>query len=402
MLSLEHPEIMNFLAGAGPGLWPMRSGKLGFTIAVKGSSDLAFAAKHKEFLKFHFYHLDVGGESAVGVITAIYDQSDAPIVIQTVCMDSVMRDSMLEMAHSDTLGIYFFDFHNSELFGGRWRLTHSAEAIQLLHTSLPDIEPAKRLEFYVAHKQKFSDPDNDGFVIEATLVEGTRPENLSIIHVTEENVLSLRGEGLGIYQSQLGISENPGKFQEAQIARLLARIYPAENVIVNAEISKGREFCDVLALGNHEAIAIQAKSTIQDERRFDEGADKRSARLNKHFQKALSQAQGADRAFYQLRKDISFENTKLKITPETKLLIHVIVLYDKLPTLLEEWSAEVSKFASDTTPVVVLDMPELTNMLSIYKTRESFLSALMAIVDNFENQKRIGDYEFGKDRIACF
>jgi len=315
-------------------------------------------------------------------------------------MDSIMQNTMLEVACKDVLPLYFFDFHNSELFGGLWNLTKSTEAVELLRGPAPNIKPEKRVDFYVALKQRFSEPKDDGYVIEATLAEQNRPENISVIHVTEENVLSRRGEGYGIYHSKLGSDENPGQFQEAQIARLLARIYPPAQVVVNPEIEKGHEFCDVLAIGKHEALAIQAKSTIQDVRRFDEDREKRESRLTKHFYKALSQARGVERAFYKLRREVSFANNKLALTPETKLLIHVIVMYDKPSNLMDEWSAELAKFASETTPAVVLDMPEFTNMLSVYRSRESLLSALVTIADSFESQKRIGDYEFGKDKIA--
>jgi hypothetical protein len=402
MLSLEHPEIMTFLAEAGSGLWPLRSPKLGLAIAVKGDADLAFAAKHKKAFKFHFYRLQVDGESAVGVITAVYDLANAPITIQTVCMDSIMQDTMLEVVSKNVLFLYFFDFHNSELFGGQWGLTKSAEVISLLQGPPAAISAAKRLDFYIALKEQFLRPQNDGYVIEATLVEESRPENVSVVHVTQENVLSRGGEGFGIYHSKLGADKNPGRFQEAHVARLLARIYSPNCVVVNPETKKGQEFCDVLAIGKYEAIVVQAKSTIQDVRRFDESPDKRGSRLTKHFYHALSQARGAERAFYKLRKDVRFADTKLALTPETKLLIHLIVLYDKPPTLLAEWSMELAKFASDTTPVVVLDMTELTSMLSIYKSRDAFLSAIMTLVESFESQKRIGNYEFSKDRIASF
>jgi hypothetical protein len=401
MLSLEHPEIMSFLAEAGSGLWPLRSPKLGLAIAVKGGAELAFAAKHKKAFKFHFYRLQVGNKAAVGVITAVYDFADAPITIQTVCMDSVMQSTMLEVASSEMLPFYFFDFHNSELFGGRWQLKKSAEAIELLRSITPNVAPSERLDFYVALKQQFLEPGNDGLVIEATLAEQNRPENIAIIHVTEEDVLSRRGEGYGIYQSKLGIDKNPGEFQEAEIARLLARIYPPGQVVVNPEIRKGQEFCDVLAIGPHEAIAIQAKSTIQDVRRFEESREKRERRLTKHFYDALSQARGAERAFYKLKRRVSFVNTDLPITPETKLLIHVIILYNKPSNLLDEWSTEFAKFTNELTPAAVLELSEFTNMISVYKSRESFLSALITIADSFLSQKRIRSYEFGKEKIAC-
>jgi hypothetical protein len=401
MLSLKHPEIMQFLATAGPGLWPMRlrSGEL--VLAIKGDADLAFAAKHKRVFKFHFYGLEVGNERAVGLMTAFYDQSSAPVVIQTVCADLVMRDVVMEIANMETLGAYFFDVHNSELFGGTWRLSKQHDVSPLFQRCASDLAPENRLEFYVALAQRFSNPNDDGLVIEASLIAANQPDDISIIHLTEEvGVRSSRSEGHGIYQSHLGVTPDPGRFHEAEIARLLARIYPATSVVVNAEIAKGKEFCDVLAIGNLEAVAVQAKSTIQDVRRFDEEATRRDSRTDKHFRKALAQAKGAERAFYELKRNVTFGNESLGLTPRTNLLVHLIVLHDKPPNLLEGWSAELLGFASATTPVVVLDTSEFVNLLNLNKDRDSFVAALLTLADAFVQQKRVGNYTFGKGRVA--
>ncbi len=378
----------------------MRAGEEGLVLAVKGSTDIAFAAKHRREFKFHFYRLEIGCECAVGVITAIYDRKDAPVVIQTVCIDNVMRQTLAEVAAKERMGIYFFDLHNSELAGGKWSLTANDEVIQLIRSCNSDIEPNKALEFYVALKQRFSDPRDDGLVIEATLVEESGPQNLSVIHVTEEAIQSRRGEGYGIYQSTLLGDGSPGSIHEAEIARLLAKIYPLSDIVVNPEISSGKEFCDVLALGKYEAVAIHAKSAMRDEKRFDEDPKRRDSRVDKHFRKAVAQAKGAERAFYSLKKVIKFENQSLALTPQTKLLIHVIVIYDKPPGLLPNWSSELATVATELTPAVVLDMTEFVNLLNYNKDRELFVSALMTLAEDFLRRKKIGEYTFGRGRVA--
>jgi hypothetical protein len=400
MLSLDYPEIMTFLSTAGPGLWPIRTEDDELALAVKGSSDLAFAVKHRRSLKFHFYRLEVGSACTIGIITAIYDRQNAPIAIQTVCVNDLMRRTMAEVAAKQSIGIYFFDSHNSELAGGTWKLETRADLRELFQTCNSEVPMESRVEFYVALKQRFSNPNDDGLVIEATLFEENRPENLSVIHVTQEAIRSRRGEGYGIYQSTLSEDKSPGAAHEAEIARLLAKVYPMANIVVGPEISKGKEFCDVLAIGNHEATAVHAKSAVRDEKRFDEDIKRRDARIDKHFRKAIAQARGAERAFYTLKRTITFEGERLALTPETKLLIHVIVLHDKPPNLFENWSAELAQFASELTPVVVLDMAEMVNLLNCSKDREFFVAALMTLAKAFQRRKLIGEYTFGRDRVA--
>jgi hypothetical protein len=400
VLSLRHPEIMQFLSTAGPGLWPIRLEGKELALTIKSSVDLAFAAKHRGAFKFHFYDVQVGSEKAVGVITAFYDRSNAPLVIQTVCSDAVMRNTMIELVQCETLNVYFFDAHDSEVFGGEWRLSKQNGIMGLFETCKSDLKKEVMLDFYVALKQRFSNPNDDGLVINAALIATTLPNNLSVIHVTEEAVRSARGEGHGIYASSLDSIDRPGDSHEAEIARLMAKIYPPEKVVVGPEIEKGKEFCDVLAIGKYEAIAIQAKSTVRDVRRFDEPEAKRDGRLDKHFRKAVAQAKGADRAFYKLRKEVKFRDGTLGLTPLSKLLVHVIVVHEKAPSLLEDWSREIVGFASETTPVVVLDTAEFVNLLSTNKDRDSFLGAIMALADIFEREKKIGAYDFRKGRIA--
>jgi hypothetical protein len=378
----------------------VRTPEDGLALAVKGSSDLAFAAKHKRSLKFHLYPLESKGACAVGIITAVYDRTNAPIVIQTVCIDEVMRQIICEIAERETIGIYFFDLHNSELAGGRWGLVRTSDVSDMFQTCNSNLKREEALEFYVALKARFSDPKDDGLVIEATLIEESTPQDVSVLHVTNDSIRSRRGEGHGIYQSNILGDMAPGEAHEAQIARLLTRVYPHSDIVVNPEISKGKEFCDVLAVGRVEAVAIHAKSTIQDAKRFDEDLARRVARLDKHFRKAIAQAKGAERAFYSLRKNVTFENESLPLTPETKLLIHVIVLYDKSPNLLTEWSRLLAQFASELTPVVVFDMAEFVNLLNLNRDRDLFVNALMTLAEDFQRRKTIGEYTFSKGRVA--
>lgn len=399
MLSLHHPEIVNYLSDAGPGLWPVRTDD-GLTLAIKGSADLAFAAKHKKALKFHFYRLEAFGQSAVGIITAIYDRNDAPAIIQTICTDEVMRQVVAEMIQLETIGIHFFDLHSSELAGGKWRLSSGSDALKLIEACSVDVEAHQVLEFYVALRNRFSDPTDDGIVVDATLFEESLPSDVTVIHIVEDSFRSRKPEGTGLYQSNLLGDIAPGDANEAEIARLLTRVYAPARIIVNPEIAKGKEFCDVLAIGSVEAIAVHAKSAVREARRFNEEASRRDSRLDKHFQKALAQAKGAERAFYLLKRAVAFDGEVLDITPETRLLVHVIILYDKSPSLLAAWSAELAAFASELTPVVVLDMTEFVNLLNMNRDRDLFVNALFALADDFQRRKSIGEYTFTKGRVA--
>lgn len=407
MISLLHPELVGYLQNAGPGLWPFHvreaeDSEPQLKVVVKASADFALAAKQKKHIKFHFYNLDVDETFAPGIITAVYDRANAPIVIQTVCIDENMRRIAVELSQIKEVGIYFFDFHNSELFGGRWALNTEPGVSKLLSQPFSNVELKKSLEYYTELIRRFGNPADDGVVIEANLLEAETRDDVVIIHLTEEAVQSKTAAGMGVYQSSITVTEKPGEPHEAEIARLLARIFPREGIFVNPDIEKGKEFCDVLAIGKHEVIAVQAKTTLRTEASLEEDDDRRASRLNKHFKKALKQARGAERAFYLLRKTINLQGRAIEIKPTEKLIFHLIVIAEKHPALLSQWSEALASFASETTPVVVLDSAEFRNLISRSPDRERFTAALMTISENFVKRKKIGEYSFGIDRLASF
>jgi hypothetical protein len=258
------------------------------------------------------------------------------------------------------------------------------------------------VDFYIALRQRFVNPNDNGLVVEVALQKINNPEKLSVIHITQDEVLSKRDEGLGIYESRLESTNSPGDSQEAEIARLLTKIYSPDSVFVNPSLENKGEFCDVLVIGNVDAVAIQAKSTIRSEARFSESKERRQSRLTKHFKTALKQARRSERLFYGLNKTVTFDGSLVGLTPRSTLLFHLIVLYEKDAELLEAWSEELASFSTENTPVVVLDFAEFVCMLNVYKSRDVFIAALLTLANSFQKRKKIQEYDFFRDRVAGF
>jgi hypothetical protein len=403
MFSLQFPELTAKLAEAGPGLWPFKRLDTGeYMLAIKGSGDLPLAAKLRGKFKIHFYDLSVSERHALGIITAFYDQANAPLIIRTVCGDPLNAE-IVSAISSPSLAIAFFDMHNSELFSGIWKLTPMGDIPSFVKLPV-EFEPheAALLDFYVEIHKRFSNPLDDGFVIEAELIKSEHREDLTVMHVTEEEVFSRRGEGHGIYVSQLDITEKPGDFHEAEIARALARIYSPSRVFVGPATDKTPEFCDVLAVGTIEAICIQAKSTLRDFVRATESDIRRKARATKHFKKASRQVWGAERAFYHLGEKVLFNSQPIGISATSTLLMHIIVIFEKHSELLEAWSPIVRALRDKGVFVVVLDTAEFQNMVNTYRTQEEFGRALFAIEENFDRDGGIGEHLFHRNRMATF
>ena len=60
--------------------------------------------------------------------------------------------------------------------------------------------------------------------------------------------------------------EEPGEFQEQEVARLLWRVFPWTSVIVNpVRVDTGRELCDILVTQPDSILIIQAKDSPNTE-----------------------------------------------------------------------------------------------------------------------------------------
>lgn len=403
MFSLQYSQLMTALADAGPGLWPFKRLDTGeYLLAIKGSGDLALAAKLRGRFKFHFYELGSAERKMLGIITAFYDRTDAPIIVRTVCGDPLNND-IVSAVHASTLTVIFFDMHNSELFSGIWKLRRAGDIPVFLKRPVEvDPQDYTLMDSYIELQNRFSNPSDDGFVIEAELIKSEHRDDLTVIHVTEEQVHSRKREGFGIYVSQLDITEKPGDYQEAEIARALARIYPSSQVFVGPATDKRPEFCDVLAVGTREAICIQAKSTLRDAVRAVEGDSRRKLRATKHFKKAAKQVWGTERAFYRLGETVLFDSKPIGIAANKTLLMHIIVIFEKHPEVLEAWSPIVGALRETGIFVVVLDTAEFQNLVSTYRSHEEFGRALFAIEEAFHQTGGVGEYLFHRRRIAAY
>lgn len=405
MLSIEHPEVMGALQEAGPGLWPLKDAFSTFRVlAIKANADFILAAKLRNEIKFHFYWLEFDRKLTFGIITAAYDQPELPCIISTVAYDNAMRGDIVELFRRETLAIHLFDHQNAELFGGIWKLSADSNLQTFFAQSkkcVIELNAENVSEYYQALFQQFSDPENDGIVLVASLIESQVPEGVVVLQLKEESVNGGGAVGLGIIRSQLEIEKTPGELNEQDISSLISKSYGADRTYLNPGIMEGKEFCDVLAVGKHEVIVVQAKALQRTSKRIEETRTKREGRIDKCFASALAQVRGAERAFYKLGRDVFSSGEKIVISPKTHLLFHLIIIPDKISSLLEKWSNSIADIDTTTTPIVVLDMSEFVNMSNMYRDKEAFLRALMTILEAYEKQgKKIGTYSFYKNRLA--
>jgi hypothetical protein len=404
VLSLEHPEVVSFLESAGPGLWPLKDAfSKRRVLAIKANPDFILAAKSRNEIKFHFYWTEIGQSTTFGIITAAYDQPDAPCTIITVAYDDVMRSDLIELLDTDTLAIHFFDYQTAELFGGIWQLSQPPDfkkfledarkcSVKLTATSVPD--------YYQLLIQQYNDPTNDGTMLVAKLVESQVRDDVVVVQIKSEMVNGRGAAASGIVRSQLEIDKTPGDLNEQDIASLISTIYSSESVHLNPTLADGKEFCDVLAVGKNEIIAVQAKALQRTMRRLEEVKSKRESRIDKCFTSALAQVKGAERAFYKLERKIFSSGITIDIFPNKHLIFHIVVIPDKVPSLLEKWSSLIAKIDLTISPVLVVDMSEFANMANMYRDRELFVRTLFTLLEAYQKQNKIGTYSFYKDRVA--
>jgi hypothetical protein len=402
MLSLDFPNLMGVLKDAGPGLFPFRLSDGSLILAIKGTSDLAIAAKVTGVLKFHLFDIVIGGKAALGIITAAYDRQEAPATVQTVCSDPFNRDVVAAITQT-SIRIGFFDMHNSEIFGGNWKITLEPPIPEFVNRDVPQsFGPTLPIEFYIDMAQRFRRMD-DGYAVSAELLKADSPDNVNIVHMTEEFQNSRKLARHGVYQSALEVDDEfAAEYQETQIARQLASIYGQDRVFVGPSTDKRPEFCDVLAIGKNEVICVQAKAAVRNEQRALENDDRRKSRLTKNFKHAIKQALGSERAFYKSRENILFGNLSLQLSPKEKLLVHIVILTEKHPVLLDDWSKFIAEKNQNDATIIVIDQAEFDSLCTVQRTREKFMSAVLTIYEAYKSQNRIAEYLISKDRLAAY
>jgi hypothetical protein len=297
LLSIDHPELLPRLKTLGYGLHPVfHSGEKRYFLVVKATKEIILTARLKGEFKVYLLGDEAGPASHLGLITAFFDDSDEPLTIKSpqFADDDLLKD-LTGLLSQPEFDIYFFDEHDRELMGVRGR---NADAARLrAEMAAATFAPYDRAGFPAVLRRledRFSvrDAEDDTKAFTITLGERLYPDDFIFID-GRDDVYQFQGAHQSVAATSLE-REEPGPFQERDIAVMLGRVFDGRCIYLNpVRDDTGKELTDVMVVTDTIMIFIQAKDSPNTEAALRRSIERKRAAIRSHIDKACKQLRGA-------------------------------------------------------------------------------------------------------------
>lgn len=297
LLSIEHPELLPHLKTLGYGLQPVfHRGEKRYILVVKITKEMILTARINGEFKVYLLSDGTGPGSHLGLITAFFDDADEPLTVKSPLFagDELLED-LTGLFSQLELDVYFFDEHNREMMGVR---CHNADAGRFRseiekatfaaydRTQVPAI--LRRLE----HRFSVRDSEDDAKALTLTLGERLYPDDFVFIDRRDE-VYQFQGADQSVAATSLE-REEPGPFQERDIAVMLGRVFDPQYIFLNPmRDDTGKELTDVLIVADDIILFIQAKDSPNTASALRRTVERKRATIRAHIDKAVKQLRGA-------------------------------------------------------------------------------------------------------------
>ena len=273
-LTITNPDVVDTLVDFPGGLWPIcRRGDSRMILVVKGAREMADTARLRGGFRFYLVPVHVGDVATYGLLTAFFDDYDAPLVICTPLFNEEITRDFLSLLSSDSFYVHFFDEHDRELLGFRAENPNSHRFRAFSNTMRfvsPTLARARQVLDDLQVWFGARSPSNDAAAFTIHLRERLFPDSLAK-HV-----------------------DNPGDLNEPDIATALHRPFGGAHVFKNPiRADNGREFVDVLVATTKTLLLIQAKDSPITESALTRKIDRKKATAAKHVRKATAQLKGS-------------------------------------------------------------------------------------------------------------
>jgi hypothetical protein len=380
MLTIEYPSLAPEITRLPMGIAPivLRKPDAPPKLIVKASKETLLTAKVNGGFKIYVIPVVIGEQQTFGLISAFFDTEDEPLIIYTPVFEDDVMGQLVKMLQGQILDCHLFDEHSRELLGyacdlvvpeaTRWRL----ESSKLLPFGL---ESAKAAHNQMQRWFSIRTADDDEQAISVRFRESLMPEDLFIMDLQPENHRFPGGPAFTFSELE---REEPGSFQEQDIARLLQRLFHPEHIFLNPRrTTDGEEIADLLVITESEIIVVQAKDSPNIERVLRNSIDRKKRTTEGALTKAANQVKGAlryIRSTSPLELELDSRTVKLDLSGlQFRSLIIVKELfndeYDRYTPLL------LDVYRETNVPCVVLDYPELVSYTSRLST-DGFFEAL--------------------------
>jgi hypothetical protein len=338
---------------------------------------MLLAAKLNGGFKIYVVPLNLSGNDTIGLMSAFFDVQDEPLVIYTPLFADEDTRKLVDMLMLATLEVHFFDEQDREWLGYTSSVTCPTDAkdrIEKGHLLPFDLGLAKlahtELNRWFATRTQRDDQDS----ISIDFRESHFADDLVILDAREGNHLYQGGESFSFSQLE---RQEPGAFQERDIAHLLGRLFDPRSIYMNPlRVTDREEIADLLVLTDSEIIVVQAKDSPNTEQVLRNTITRKKATARKALAKAINQVRGALRYMQSASPfEMIVGHIVLPVAIGKREVRALIVVKELFNDEFGAYSPAILDLAKETgIPCIALDYPELQAYTGM-SSREKFFEA---------------------------
>jgi hypothetical protein len=355
-------------------------------LVLKLPKEAILAARLKNEVKVYLLSDGQGSASHLGMVTAFFEDEDEPLVLATPLFsgDDLLLDVVSVLSQPE-FDIYFFDEHDREWLGAsainsdvdRFRRELATATFAPFDVATYH-DVAERLN----HRFAVRDGDDDRSAFTLTLGERLYIDDFAILD-TRPAVQQFREAQSRRAIAQL-VREDPGPFQERDIAVLFSRAFPAEKIYLNPfRADTTKELIDVLVVTDREMLFVEAKDSPNTAASLARSIERKRQTIQKQIEKATKQLRGS-LSYAQNHGGVTVESADgpTTIPLDGRQLLGLVVVRE----IFDHDQLANSKPVLDLVdelllPVMLIDYPGLHMVSLNLCTPERFVDALHNLFD---------------------
>lgn len=295
MLTILHPEAIFLVREIPIGIIPFHFEDDRFpTLVAKTTKEAILASKLKQEFKIYVAPINIENHKTIGFISAFFDDEDEPLTIYTPLFEDPDTDNLLKLLLSKSVNVYFFDENSREYLGYKAKITCNKNTLNALKYS-------KFLPFKLSYARTALDQmkmwfglrsyEDDLSAIKLSFRKSLVPEDLLIQDLIPQNHSY---HGSGDFSFTKLVRQEPGSYQERDIALLLQRLFRPGQIYLNPlRVTDKEEIADIIVITEENILLIQAKDSPNTESIIKNTVERKKATTIKNLKKAINQTRGA-------------------------------------------------------------------------------------------------------------
>lgn len=392
MLTVLHPNIIPDIQSYPVGLLPIRDVETGrLSLVVKVTKEAILAARENGGFVFYLASMKSTTGRTVSIMTAFFDDYDEPLVVATALFaDDPHSIDLLKLLASKEIDVFFFDEHCREWMSHRVTLHDGGSCLKRK-------QKFKLLEYHPSTARSLVNnlfawfanrtPADDRRSIKVRFEEALAPDDIFILDATPEHNAYLGSEG---HRHDSLIREEPGYFQERDIASALKRAFRGDQIAINPLRSDtNKEILDVLVVTDSHIFLIQAKDSPNTERAIRTTMDRKRRKSLSQVDGAVRQIGGAARYLVKNQPaKLIIGGQKSELSIGFRSLVGIAIVKELFADTDEPYLGACRTLAELKGGGMVFDYSSFHSFTHHFASEEAFVRALEKLIDRVLLERR--------------